>query len=661
MKFVSTGCSPRLILAACSLVATLGIGMPATAQVIPQVPQIPAFLPMFDSIAPTPPQPLDGTWLITSIRKKIRIEGGRAYAVDGWVHMMVLKVEPGMVVIKDIAPTAPGKYTGNDLPLLGTWDARVEADRSIAVTVKTAMMPISYKLVPMQLDNPQWYAQEMQAAGLSVPSINYAPQAPGYQPAPPAYQPPLQGNQPAPPGYQPAPPGYRPPPPAAPPPSPQSGSPAPSRLATAQTAAGQPVANVTVPAQYAPSGAFQLRFAGPPAAGSDAPRALTRSRGATRHASAERLCRDKGGEGEELCMKVPATDRGPFNLGCAGRQLYQSDGNCYRCPDGYKRSNVTRKMAGDPEACEKRGFNTQEYRRATLERDAFGCEPGQFLHKTHCKSCPSGFDRNHILGFDEGTCDVPKDRQCLGDLQPAKQPPENLVGRVGNWAGSRSRKLCAPPFDINLFTLRAVVKVGEPLIFAVGSFAYKMAANDRDTSDKVALIKADLKARRLKQALAKIKTFDEFPKLVEAARAAGMVSLTFGFGVDASALAGINYEIGLAVDVASLVDGGEPKLLKFYQASGLSKGISLSADGGFIVGAWGGRIESEYSQGYVAAAGNIPLPPPLPPAAIGIGVWTTYYTHEEGQPRLLGFTANFGMGAGFELAEYNEVYTKVGD
>ena len=632
MKHASIAGPLRFSVAATLLAGILGFGAPATAQVVPQVPQIPAFLPMFDSIAPTPPQPLDGTWLITSIRKKIRIEGGRAYAVDGWVHMMVLKVEPGMVVIKDIAPTAPGKYTGNDLPLLGTWDARVEADRSIAVTVKTAMMPISYKLVPMQLDNPQWYAQEMQAAGLSVPSINYAPQAPGYQPAPP---------------------GYRPPPPAAAPPSPQSESPAPSRLATAQNAAGQPATNVAVPAQYAPSGAPRLRFATPPAAGSDAPRAMTGARGAKRAASTERLCPDKGAEGEELCIKMSAIDHGKFNFACKGSQLYLSDGNCYRCPDGYKRSNITRKMAGDPEACEKRGFNTQEYRGATLKRDAFGCEPGQFLHKTHCKSCPSGFDRNHILGFDEGTCDVPRDLQCLGNLQPAKQPPDNLVGRVGNWAGSRSRKLCAPPFDINLFTLRAIIKVGEPLIFAVGSFAYKMAANDPETRDKVARIKADLKARRLKQALAKIKTFDEFPKLVEAARAAGMVSLTFGFGVDASAVAGYNYEIGLAVDVASLVDDGEPKLLKFYHASGLSKGASLSADAGFAIGAWGGRFETGYSQGYVAAAALL--------QGYGVGVWTTYYTPEEGQPRLLGFTGNVGMGKGFELAEYNEVYTKVGD
>ena len=654
MNFAPTGYFPRSILASCLLVGMLGFGMPATAQVLPQVPQIPAFLPMFDSVAPTPPQPLDGTWLITSIRKKVRIEGGRAYAIDGWVHMMVLKVEPGMVVIQDIVPTAPGKYTGNDLPLMGTWDARVEADRSIAVTVKTALMPISYKLVPMQLDNPQWYAQEMQAAGLSVPRNDPAPRAPGYQPAPPAYQPP-------PPGYQPAPPGYRPPPPAAPPPSPRSESPAPSQLATAQNAGGQPVTNVAVPAQYAPSGALQLRFAEPPAAGSDAPRAMTRARGAKRAASTERLCPDKGAEGEELCLKMPAIDHGKFNLLCKGGQLYLSDGNCYRCPEGYKRSNITRKMAGDPEACEKRGFNTQAYKRATLERDAFGCEPGQFQHKTRCKNCPSGFDRNHVLGIDAGTCDVPRDRQCLGELQPAKQPPDNLLERVGNWAGSRSRKLCAPPFDINLFTIQAVIKVGEPLVFAIGSFTYKMATGDRETKDKVARIKADIKARRLKQALAGIKTFDEFPRLVKAAQAAGMFSLTFGFGVDASAFAGINYEIGLAVDVASLVDGGEPKLLKFYQASGLSKGISLSADGGFVVGAWGGRIESEYSQGYVAAAGNIPLPPPLPPAAIGIGVWTTYYTPEEGQPRLLGFTANFGMGAGFELAEYNEVYTKVGD
>jgi hypothetical protein len=115
--------------------------------------------------------PLDGTWLISSLRKKIRIEAGRAFVIDGWTHMFVLNIQPGMVVIKDIVPTGPGTYQAEDLPLLGTWTARVQSDRSLSVTVATALLPVSYRLVPIQIDNPQWYAQEMKAAGLTPPAI----------------------------------------------------------------------------------------------------------------------------------------------------------------------------------------------------------------------------------------------------------------------------------------------------------------------------------------------------------------------------------------------------------------------------------------------------------------------------------------------------------
>ena len=196
--------------------ALLGLSLlaPVTASAsgLPQgIPQIPAFLPYSDQVAATQPMPLDGTWLISANRKKIRIEGGRAYAMDGWLHLFVLKVEPGMVVIKDIRPTAAGAYSGEDLPLMGQFTARVQADRSLAVTVAGAMGPINYKLTPLQLDNPQWYAQEMSAAGLSVPP-SYAGGGSGYQPSPPP------GYQPAPPpSYQP-PPSYTPQPQPAPPP-----------------------------------------------------------------------------------------------------------------------------------------------------------------------------------------------------------------------------------------------------------------------------------------------------------------------------------------------------------------------------------------------------------------------------------------------------------
>lgn len=198
--------SLRAVLLLCCTVAL----SPATAQT-PALPEIPAFLPTVDTVPASRAMPLDGTWLINTIRKKIRIEAGRAYAVDDWLHLFVLKIEPGMVVIKDVTPTGPGAYSGQDLPLAGAWTAKAQSDRSLSVSVAGLLGPANYKLIPVQLDNPQWYAQEMVAAGLNAPQQDYQPQPPAYQPAPPQYQP-APPEQPRPPAYQP-PPAYQAPPP----------------------------------------------------------------------------------------------------------------------------------------------------------------------------------------------------------------------------------------------------------------------------------------------------------------------------------------------------------------------------------------------------------------------------------------------------------------
>ena len=163
-----------------------------------QIPQIPAFLPMMTAVPATAAQPIDGIWTISSLGKRVRIEGGRAYAVDPWVHMFVLQIQPGMVVIKDIRSAGHGSFTGSDLPLMGAWNASIGVSGVLDVQV-AAMIPVRYQLLPMQLDNPTWFQQTV--AGASVPTGDR--QQPGVVPV-------AAPGQPAP-----APePGLVPPPPA---------------------------------------------------------------------------------------------------------------------------------------------------------------------------------------------------------------------------------------------------------------------------------------------------------------------------------------------------------------------------------------------------------------------------------------------------------------
>lgn len=163
-----------------------------------QIPQIPAFLPISTDVPMTEKLPIDGEWMISTIRKRIRIEGGRAYALDPWLHLFVLKVEPLMVVIQDFQRTGPGQYTAYDLPLMGNLTATLQPDGSLKVSVAGALGPASYSLIPVRMDDQ--YSFDLEKRGQYVPGAG----APGYQPQPPGYPPPQTGYpvqpQPAP-GY----------------------------------------------------------------------------------------------------------------------------------------------------------------------------------------------------------------------------------------------------------------------------------------------------------------------------------------------------------------------------------------------------------------------------------------------------------------------------
>jgi hypothetical protein len=184
----------------CTLLLALMLPQ-AGAQVSPlggQIPQVPAFLPIVTDVPMTQRLPIDGEWVISTIHKRIRIEGGRAYALDPWVHLFVLKIEPLMVVLKDMQRTSPGQYTGQDLPLLGKFTASIAPDGSLSVSVAGAMGPARYSLIPLRLDDQQSFAQERSGQYVPPPP-SQTPQQPYPQPAPPAQVPqPIAQPAPAP-------------------------------------------------------------------------------------------------------------------------------------------------------------------------------------------------------------------------------------------------------------------------------------------------------------------------------------------------------------------------------------------------------------------------------------------------------------------------------
>ena len=132
-----------------TLIACLGATLMAGTALVPVEPaaaQIPAFLPDKDAVAEAEAMDIDGDWRVNTINKVIRIERGRAYAVEGWTHAFVLKVRPDMVTIRNIRQIDAETYVGDDLPMMGQVTMRVVSPDRIEASVPGLLGPARYVL-----------------------------------------------------------------------------------------------------------------------------------------------------------------------------------------------------------------------------------------------------------------------------------------------------------------------------------------------------------------------------------------------------------------------------------------------------------------------------------------------------------------------------------
>ena len=136
----------RLGFAAAAALALVNVAAPAAAQMR-------AVLPTIDEVEELEPLPIDGVWEIRELGERIVIEGGHAYAEDGWVHMMLFQIEPGQVVIKNIRELANGDFVAQDLPLM----APVKIERVGRGTLRArteGLIPVTYHLELISRDGP---------------------------------------------------------------------------------------------------------------------------------------------------------------------------------------------------------------------------------------------------------------------------------------------------------------------------------------------------------------------------------------------------------------------------------------------------------------------------------------------------------------------------
>jgi hypothetical protein len=118
-----------------------------------------ALLPTESEVRAGARLPIDGLYMVSGINKRVRLEGGRAVVVDGWKHLFVWDVEPGMVVISDIKHSGGVAFTGRDLPLQGDWRATFDKHKfTLAVVVNGAFGETKYEMTRVPDDtrpNPE--------------------------------------------------------------------------------------------------------------------------------------------------------------------------------------------------------------------------------------------------------------------------------------------------------------------------------------------------------------------------------------------------------------------------------------------------------------------------------------------------------------------------
>jgi hypothetical protein len=338
-----------------------------SANPLGQIPQIPAFLPSVNQVPATKPSPIDGTWIIDAIGKTVRIQSGRAYAVDGWLHLFVLKISPGMVVIKNVSRTRPGEYSGDDLPLMGKWTARIQPNRQLAVSVASAI-PANYTMTPINLDNQRWFNKEMSKAGIGSGS------------APPSYSDEDDYRDDGEGDYR---------------------------------EDDEDDYREDDEDDYRDDDEDDYRDDEDDYRDDDEDDYRDDEDDYRDDDEDEGWEDEEWDEGEEwdeeeeaAPKQVKAKKYKKAKVGCEGKQVYRSGTKCYSCPNGYKRAKLSRKMT-HPEACMERGagFN-KDTTKAQSVWGANGCPRYQFKYKGYCWKCPKDTKRKQIAGLDSGYCKV---------------------------------------------------------------------------------------------------------------------------------------------------------------------------------------------------------------------------------------------------------------
>jgi len=153
------------------MVCAAAIGLAVVADGTPAQAQVRAMLPMASEVEQGASTDADGTYVVSTIDKRITIENGRAYVVDPWTHAMIFKVEPGMVTLQNFRQTGPNRFEADDLPMMGKVVFYRQPNGALQGVVQGAFGEAKYILVPTAYAD----APGLEGPGLEDPALGAPP------------------------------------------------------------------------------------------------------------------------------------------------------------------------------------------------------------------------------------------------------------------------------------------------------------------------------------------------------------------------------------------------------------------------------------------------------------------------------------------------------
>ena len=104
--------------------------------------------PFLADVAATEALPIDGNYTLSTNKKSVRIEGGRGFALEGWNHNVILKIQPDMVLWQNIEKTGDKTYEADDLRSRRRIVMTVEDDGTLAIKyARRSLFEKRYKLL----------------------------------------------------------------------------------------------------------------------------------------------------------------------------------------------------------------------------------------------------------------------------------------------------------------------------------------------------------------------------------------------------------------------------------------------------------------------------------------------------------------------------------